>query len=115
LGVRTASDAGAVKLTHVLDGGAAQAAGLAANDVLIALDGLRVTPASLDKMIETRSPGDTLLVHAFRRDELMTFNLTLKPAAADTVALRLADQADAAQLALRQGWLGQTDKQAKSE
>ena len=115
LGVRTASDAGAVKLTHVLDGGAGQAAGLAANDVLIALDGLRVTPANLDKMIETRSPGDTLLVHAFRRDELMTFNLTLKPAAADTVALRLADQADAAQLALRQGWLGQTDKQAKSE
>jgi predicted metalloprotease with PDZ domain len=115
LGVRSASDAGVVKLTHVLDGGAAQAAGLAANDVLIALDGLRVTPANLDKMIESRAAGDTLLVHAFRRDELMTFKLTLKPAAADTVALRLADQADAGQLALRQGWLGRPDNLVKSE
>ena len=115
LGVRTSSEAGNVKLTHVLDGGTAQAAGLAANDVLIAIDGLRVTPANLDKMIESRAAGDTLQVHAFRRDELMTFKLTLKPAAADTVALRLAGRPDAAQLALRQGWLGQTDNQVKSE
>ncbi|HSC81091.1 MAG TPA: peptidase M61, partial [Chitinolyticbacter sp.] len=38
LGARVAPEAGGVKLTHVFDGGAVQAAGFAAGDVLVALD-----------------------------------------------------------------------------
>lgn len=114
LGVRSSSDNGQVKLTHVLDGGAAQAAGLAANDILIAIDGLRVTAAGLDKMIENHTVGDKLQVHAFRRDELMTFAVTLQAANADTVALRLSADADATSLAARASWLGQASNQQEN-
>jgi predicted metalloprotease with PDZ domain len=48
LGVKTANEGDNVKLTQVLDHGAAQRAGLSAGDVLVALDNLRITAISLD-------------------------------------------------------------------
>ena len=44
---------------HVFDGTPAQSAGLSAHDVLIALDGLRVTADNLDKLLARYPPGDT--------------------------------------------------------
>ncbi|MEQ6291707.1 M61 family metallopeptidase [Vogesella sp. GCM10023246] len=90
LGVKTASDAQGVKLTAVLDGGAAQAAGLAGGDVVIAVDGLKVT--DLDKAIRRCCSGDSIKLHAFRRDELLSFRVTLQDTPADTCRLRLAEQ-----------------------
>ncbi len=107
LGVRSSADSGGVKLTHVLDGGAAQAAGLSANDILVALDGLRVNSGNLDRLLEQRSVGETVAVHAFRRDELMLFDVTLQAPAADTVELNPIPQASAFALAARLSWLGQ--------
>ncbi|MFZ2852493.1 MAG: peptidase M61, partial [Rhodocyclaceae bacterium] len=49
LGVKTGSDGNEVNLATVYAGGAAQQAGLAAGDTLLALDGLRVTPATLER------------------------------------------------------------------
>ena len=66
------------KLAHVYAGGAAHRAGLSANDVLIALDGLRVTGSNLDTLLARYAVGDALTVHAFRRDELMMFEVTLQ-------------------------------------
>ncbi len=66
------------KLAHVYSGGAAHRAGLSANDVLIALDGLRVTGSNLDTLLARYAVGDALTVHAFRRDELMMFEVTLQ-------------------------------------
>ncbi len=73
-------DAGGVKLTQVHEGGAAHQAGLSAGDVLIAVDGLRVNgnPSNLDQLFARYRVGDTVTVHAFRRDELMTFDVTLQ-------------------------------------
>jgi predicted metalloprotease with PDZ domain len=51
LGVRTAAAPDGVKLVNVHDGGAAQAAGLSAGDVMIAVDGLRVTHDSLQSLL----------------------------------------------------------------
>ena len=107
LGVRSSADSGGVKLTHVLDGGAAQAAGLSANDILVALDGLRVNSGNLDRLLEQRSVGETVAVHAFRRDELMLFDVTLQAPAADTVELNPIPHAGAFALAARLSWLGQ--------
>jgi predicted metalloprotease with PDZ domain len=64
---------GEAKITHVYDGSPAQAVGLSGGDVLIALDGLRVTADSIDKRLARYQPGDTIELHAFRRDEMMTF------------------------------------------
>lgn len=102
LGLKTASEGNEVKLATVYDGGAAQQAGLSAGDVLLAIDGLRVTAKNLDGLLGRRKPGDTLAVHAFRRDELMEFAVTLGPC--DSEGVRL----DAAKTnPLRKGWLGE--------
>ena len=73
-------DAAGVKLTQVHEGGAAHQAGLSAGDVLIAVDGLRVNanPSNLDQLCARYRVDDTVTVHAFRRDELMTFDVTLQ-------------------------------------
>ena len=65
------------KLTQVHDGGAARAAGLSAGDIIIALDGLRVPATGFDAMLARYKVGDTVQVHAFRRDELLTFQVKL--------------------------------------
>jgi predicted metalloprotease with PDZ domain len=81
------------KLTQVHEGGAAHRAGLSAGDLLIALDGLRVSaaPGSLDGMLARYKVGDTVKVHAFRRDELMTFDVTLRGDVVPQVSLTLVD------------------------
>jgi predicted metalloprotease with PDZ domain len=73
-------DAAGAKLNQVHEGGAAHQAGLSAGDILIAVDGLRVNgnPSNLDQLFGRYRVGDTVTVHAFRRDELMTFDVTLQ-------------------------------------
>jgi len=68
------------KLTQVHEGGAAHAAGLSALDVVIAIDGLRVNgaPSNVDALLGRYRVGDRVSVHAFRRDELMTFDVVLQ-------------------------------------
>ena len=101
LGIKTSTDGKELKLATVYDGGAAQAAGLSAGDVLLAIDGLRITPTSLDKQLARHQPGDAIKVHAFRRDELMTFTVRLDPAPPDTAKLTLVAKSER----LRRGWL----------
>ena len=107
LGVRTAADGDAVRLANVFDGGAAQAAGLSAGDVLVALDGLKVNAGNLDKLLARRLPGEEVEIHAFRRDELMHFAVSLHEAPRDTAKLSLVEEGGSpAHLALREAWLG---------
>jgi predicted metalloprotease with PDZ domain len=107
LGARTSTDAGLVRLTHVLTNSPAMQAGLAAGDVLVALDGLKASPANLENALATAKPGDKLEVLAFRRDELMKFKLRLDAAPANTVGLK-CDDGDADCLRLRNDWLGKS-------
>ena len=104
LGARTADDAAGVRLTHVLDGGSAQRAGLAPGDVMLALDGLRVNARTLDAQLQRLGPDAHVRVHAFRRDELLECTLQLQPAAADTCHLGV--RADPAARRRRARWLG---------
>jgi len=68
------------KLTQVHEGGGAHQAGLSALDVVIAIDGLRVNgnPPNVDALLARYRVGDRVTVHAFRRDELMAFDVTLQ-------------------------------------
>jgi len=68
------------KLTQVHEGGAAHQAGLSALDIVIAIDGLRVNgnPSNVDALLSRYRVGDRVAVHAFRRDELMAFDVTLQ-------------------------------------
>ena len=97
---------GEARLQHVFSGGPAERAGLAAGDVLVAIDGLRATAAAVETLREQRRAGDTLAIHAFRRDELFTAALTLADAPLDTCWLALDDAAVAEIRARRDAWLG---------
>jgi predicted metalloprotease with PDZ domain len=95
-----------IKLTHVYRGGAAERAGLAAGDILVAIDGLRATADALDAVLSDCAPCDGLAVHAFRRDELCTYEVALDRAPLDTAWLSLDAAADDAMRARRRLWLG---------
>jgi len=103
-GIRTTDNCGDLKITHVLDGGAAQKAGLAAGDTIVAVDELRVTPKNFEGRLGSYRPGETMQVHAFRRDELLVLNVTLAAPPADTCVLSVNDDRSAA--TLRRRWLG---------
>jgi predicted metalloprotease with PDZ domain len=106
LGVRLAGDTAEAKLANVFDGGGAQEAGLAAGDVVVAVDSIRATAANLERLVGGYPPGVTVPIHAFRRDELMSFEVTLKSAAQDTCFLTLKAEVDDATRARREAWLG---------
>ena len=95
-----------VQLQHVIAGGPAERAGLAGGDVLVAIDGVRASAAGIDALLSHRHAGETLAVHAFRRDEIFTVALALEPAPQDTCWLRQDDGAPPEALARRAGWLG---------
>jgi predicted metalloprotease with PDZ domain len=105
LGVRSGDDPVGARLLNVFDGGAAQGAGLAAGDVVIAVDGLRVGNASLEKRVAGYAAGTPVHVHAFRRDELMGFDTVLQAAPADTCYLTKADIEDLRQQQRCDAWL----------
>ncbi len=94
-----------VVLTHVYDGGAAQLAGLSAGDVIVAVSGIRATAGELEGKIARVPEGESILVTAFRRDELMEFQVTPRMACADTCALWLMDDVDQEIQENRNNWL----------
>ncbi len=106
LGARWRDHPQGVELTHVLGGMAAQQAGLAAGDVIIAWNGLRATGKSLETALACSRAGESVVVHAFRRDELMCFDVALQEPPQDTCELRLMDELEETALRRRRAWLG---------
>ena len=67
-------------------------AGLSANDVIVAIDGLKATA----KLVEKYAKQDgTYIVYAFRRDEFMQFEVKASGSALTEVSLKVEDQAKA--------------------
>ncbi|MFC5550039.1 M61 family metallopeptidase [Massilia aerilata] len=81
-----------LKLSQVHEGGAAHQAGLSAGDIVIAVDGLRVNgnPPNLEQLLARYRVGDTVTIHAFRRDELMQFEATLQGCVAPVITIGVA-------------------------
>ena len=65
-------------------------AGLSANDVIVAIDGLKATAKLVEKY--TKQDG-TYVVYAFRRDEFMQFEVKASGSALTEVSLKVEDQA----------------------
>ena len=68
LGLRHTEVNGWLKVTHVLDGGAAQAAGLAAGDLLASMNGQRITSARWDKVLGSLSENQNIEISFYRDD-----------------------------------------------
>ncbi len=97
---------GSASIASVLEGSPAMAAGLYAEDEVIALDGLKCDAASLVQRLESRRPGDTVKVSVFRRDRLLELPVTVATKPSDGVYLQRVEHPSEAQRQAWQVWLG---------
>ena len=106
LGVKLAARDGQLTVATAYSGRAAQRAGLSAGDALVAVDGLRMNERGLEAMLARRRPGERVRVHAFRRDELMEFEVTLEAPPAMEAHLAAMPRTGARAARLLSQWLG---------
>lgn len=105
LGLRIRNAHGRVRVKHVLDGGPAQQAGVAAEDEIVAIHGIRSDPDSFAALVERLTIGSPTAVHLFRRDELLRIELTPAAPPRDTCFLTLDEQASVEAQSRRAQWL----------
>jgi len=108
LGVRLKQAGGQLLVASVLSNGPAYAAGLHADDEIVAIDGHRVADeASLRDRLHDHHAGDRVVLTLFRREELRSVDVVLVPAPHDKLILeQVADPTDEQQR-VRASWLGQ--------
>ena len=105
-GCQSSGESAGARLTHVLDDGAGQQAGLAAGDLVVAVDGLQVNGSNLERRVARLVPGRVALVHAFRRDELIVFEVLPCQPPADTVYFEMRNGLDVDAERRLVDWLG---------
>lgn len=88
-----------VKLVNVIANGPAHRCGLSANDVIIAIDGLKISKDTFERQLRLLKGKQCMIVHAFRDDVLMQFEVSVENPPADTVFFTVADDSKIA------GWL----------
>ena len=106
LGVRVSESAlTGIKVSHVLRGGAAEGAGLAAGDEILAFAGWRLRRLDDALRLAERGQVQPLLVARDQRVSTLSITLPDEAAAAGAVTLRPAAKPPAAALALFKAWL----------
>ena len=103
LGANVTPHASGLKITHVWNEQSAYHAGLAAGDVIIALNHLKMdSKAKLEQLLKRSEAERTIACHYFRRDEMRLTQITLQAPPIDRVAISLQDGAQK-----HEHWLGQ--------
>ncbi len=87
LGANVDGGAGKVNVTHVFSGGAAQLAGLAPGDTIIAIDQLIVSAAGIPDLLKRHATTESLSLHYSRHGVLRTTQLPLLAPVLDTCSL----------------------------
>lgn len=95
------------KITGVMDGSPAHAAGLSPGDEIVALDGFRASSdADIRNLAGTRKPGDEVALAVFRRHRLVTLPIVV--GAAPPTRFEIAGIAEPGTAGARyQAWLGE--------
>jgi len=93
------------QIAYVWSGSSAEAAGIAANDLIIAVNGFKVDRARFESVIGSYSVGEEITIHAFRRDELMIFKVTLRASSLQRCVLKVMDTRDERQSLYLNDWL----------
>jgi len=104
LGFKVGSGSDA-KIATVYSNTAAEDAGLAGGDVIIAVNHLRVNAKTVENTICKTPAGTKLILHVFRRDELLTIGMTTQAAKANGCKLALKMDANKKAITLRDDWL----------
>jgi len=98
---------GGLDVRSVIEGGPAESGGMNVGDLIIAIDGLRVTEKNLSKRLARLDSGVTVPVTVFRGDELLELSVALAEADTDICVLSLEEEVDGDALTRRQAWLGE--------
>lgn len=105
IGARFANNNFGAKITQVFTNESAEIAGLAAGDVIIAINNIQTTKSNIENIINSYVANDKLIVHAFRRDELKEFYMTLKEAELTTCYLQIDEQVNNEIIIKKNSWL----------
>ena len=105
LGARLSDKGGKLVFAAVMNGGRAEAAGIAPGDVAVALDGVAFTAANCDRRLRSYHAGDALKLVVFRGDELITTRIVLANAPDDTCYLKVSADAGTEADDARATWL----------
>ncbi|MDR1889515.1 MAG: PDZ domain-containing protein [Zoogloeaceae bacterium] len=114
IGAQLKHEGGKTRISHVLTASPAERAGLAAGDILIALQGHEITPQNLDTLLARLAVGQGVECHYFRHGLLAATTLTPIAPPADTARLSALPGAKAR--IARQTWLAEdaNDREAPS-
>ncbi len=104
LGAVLKEQAEGVRVVSVSAGSAAQQAGVWAGDIVVACNGLKASEKSIQSELMNSSPGDNLVLHGFRGDELHQFDITLQSPEQSTCYLEINPNADKGQQMARAAW-----------
>ncbi|MCH8958239.1 MAG: M61 family metallopeptidase [Proteobacteria bacterium] len=105
-GIKTRVVAGRLIVTHVLENGPGQKAGLSAGDELLALNDIRLTAKTLEKRLRRLQAGEITRLSVFREDVLIELPLLVEESPRHCCQLLLNEEADGEILAARSAWLG---------
>lgn len=105
LGATISDSNGRPVFVSIANGGPAENAGVAPGDEAVALDGLRVTSANVERRLRSCHEGDELKLIVFRGDELLTTVVHIEAAPNDTCYLELRDDVELAIENRRIAWL----------
>jgi predicted metalloprotease with PDZ domain len=98
---------GRAKIRNVVPGSPAEAAGLAGDDVIYAIDSRAVdSPDAFTKEIAARKPGDTVKITVLRLGEFKEFTITLAANPYPTYTLKPMEHPTGQQKAIYNSWLG---------
>ncbi len=89
-GLKVADKPEGVLVQHTRRDSVAVKAGLSANDIVVAIDGVKASEKLLNQYAKQQG---TFTVHAFRRDELMQFEIQGGQSDLTTIELKVEDQA----------------------
>jgi predicted metalloprotease with PDZ domain len=95
-----------IVIKSVRAGSPAYEQGLNAKDLIIALDGARVTKETFEARIADKKPGDTVRVTVFRFDDLRTFDIRLGSRVDAAFRILPLAEANDEQKRIYQEWLG---------
>jgi predicted metalloprotease with PDZ domain len=111
LGVRTRNSGDRVIVSNVLSGLPAYDGGLNVNDELVAMDGQKLDSANASKVLNDLRAAQKVTLTVFRREKLMTIELTAAVRPFDTYTITENKDATDGQKRLRLAWLGADPKE----
>ncbi len=107
IGIDTETRDGLLVVKHVFDDSPADHAGMNAGDVVLAMDGYRVTSDRIKARLRSMRPGRRVEISLFRRDRLRTVEVSLAKHYELDYRIELVDDAPDRAVRLRDGWLGE--------